>query len=414
MEMTTHRATEPGPARDAGFTLIEVIVSMAVMVVVLLGLLALLDFNRRVARAQINVSEVQQSLRAVQSDMVRQIRMAGRGGLPVRHEASGATGYGGMPLPLGPALGVDNDVDAGEKLGNDANATVRAGTDVLIVRGVLSTPLYQVSPAGDGDVKGARAAGIGSITVKAKSPTGVPQELGALKKAIDSKLPEALLLVSAGTDEIHAVVEVTGGSHSADEATVEFTLNGTHGAAYRGLSPRGEFPVGLKTVAMVGLLEEYRYYVRDVQPAPRLSRARFYPGTNTPYRAATNLYVDLADNVLDLQLALGIDQDLTLQIEETETGAADDWLYNSPDDPKIETTADAAPWNTNKQPLYYLRITTLARTDRADPKYVAPAIDRIEDRVYNEPAVPADGDARLARSYRRRVLRTVVDLRNLS
>lgn len=399
-------AAPPQPtSATAGFTLIEVVVSMAVMVVVLLGLLALLEFNSRVARAQVNVSEMQQSLRAVQSDMVRLARMAGRGGLPIREEPS--AGFAGMLLPSGPAIGVTNDVAGGTLLGGVDEAAVRANTDVLTVRGVISTPLYQVTPAGDGDVRGVRAAGTGSVTVRSTSPTGVPQDLEPLKKAIERGLPEALLLVSAGSDEVRAVVELTGGDISADDhVEVRFSLGGTHAASYLALSPRGEFPAGLRTIAMVGLLEEYRYYVRDADPAPRLSRAQFYPGTQVPYNGAANAHVDLADNILDLQLALGIDRNGNRVLEDTGDDA-DDWLFNADGD-------DAVVWNGGRQPLYYLRITTLARTDRLDPKYVSPPIDRIEDRIYDEPEEPADDAARLARSYRRRLLHTVVDLRNLS
>jgi hypothetical protein len=64
-------------------------------------------------------------------------------------------------------------------------------------------------------------------------------------------------------------------------------------------------------------------------------------------------------------------------------------------------------------PLYYVRITTLARTDRLDPDYTSPPIEAIEDHVYNEPDLPADSASKLERSYRRRLLETVVDLRNL-
>jgi len=160
----------------------------------------------------------------------------------------------------------------------------------------------------------------------------------------------------------------------------------------------------------VGILEEYRYYVRDVGGTPRLSRARLYPGTEAAYAGdAGNLQVDLADNILDLQAAVGIDRDGDRLISDTEDDA-DDWMYNA----EADSPADPLLWNGPNRPLYYLRLSTLARTDRADPKYVSPAIAAIEDHVYAEPEEPADGDRRLERSHRRRLLRTVVDLRNLS
>ncbi len=394
-------------AGERGFTLLEVLVSLAVMVVILVGLLALLEFNSRVAKAQINVADMQQSLRVVQSDMVRMARMAGRGGLPVFREPS-ATVPAGVRLPNGLSVGVANNRPADTVLGGNNAAAVLPGTDVLTLRGVFTTPLYQISPAEDGDIRGAKAAGEGTLTVRTRSPTGVPQDLQPLLDQKDDTLPEALLLVSAGSDQVQVVVELTGVADNGDgSATVSFETNDD----YLKLSPGGQFPSGLRTVAMMGILEEYRYYVRDAPPAPRLSRARFYPGTDTAYDdASANLVVDVADNILDLQVALGIDRNAPEGIQDSEDGTGDDWLLNAPG----EQDEDPALWNGADRPLYYLRITTLARTDRLDPKYVSPPIQAIEDHEYGEAVHPTTDAERLARSYRRRQLQTVLDLRNLS
>jgi Tfp pilus assembly protein PilV len=411
----------PRRVGQAGYTLLEVLVSLAIMIVVLVGVLALLEFNSRVAKAQVNVAEMQQSLRIVQSEVARDVRMAGRGGLP-RWRQPTAGGYAGMFLPDGVALAVVNDVADGVTLGGSAQAAVMPGTDILTIRGVLRNVLYQVNwETTDGDVGGARTAGNGAVVVRETTPAGIRQNLDPLVEALAAcgggPCPEALILIGPGNSAMHAVVELTGGVSQAGQVSLNFTLaEGTHSANYARLSPGGEFPVGLRSVAMVGILEEYRYYVRDVAPVPTLARARLYPtperipGPDSAYAGqAANLVVDLADNILDLQIALGIDRGNDEIVQDT-GDAADDWLFNAPgDDPP--TPAD---WNGQTRPLYYVRITTLARTDRIDPKYVSPPIQALEDNVYNEPAVPADADARLQRSFRRRVLQTVVDLRNLS
>lgn len=397
---------------QAGYTLLEAIVGLGILLMVLFGVLTLFDFNNKLAKAQVNVAEMQQSLRVAQSGMVRNVRMSGRGGLPPYRAQT--AGYDGKLLPEGAALGVTNNVDAGTEIGETDPEPVREGTDILTVRGVLSTPLFQLDPAGGGNIQGAAAAGNGSLTIQAKSPTGVPQlseeVVDQLQEIVDSGRPEALLLVSATSDDIQAVVELTGGNVSDTQATLTFQITGgKHTEDYLKLSPNGEFPSNLRTLAAVGILEEYRYYVRDVDPAPRLSRARVYPGTEAPYAGAGgNLRADIADNILDLQVALGIDRDGNQQVDDTGDGA-DDWLFNSPEDSPVDTTL----WNQDGRPLYYLRLSTLARTDRLDHRYVSPAIDAIEDHVYNEAEEPADAD-RIDRSYRRRLLETVVDLRNLS
>jgi len=411
--MSTDALPTPHAAQrdtEAGYTLLEAIVAIALLVFVLIGVLTLFDFNNRLAKAQVNVADMQQSLRIAQNGMLRNIRMAGRGGLPVYRDAF-APDYTGMYLPAGPSLAVDDNVPANTKLSGQASAPVVEGTDVLTVRGVFTTPFYQINPGTDGAVQGAKAAGTGSITIRSKSSTGVPQDLGPLKDLIQNNEPEAILLVSSGGDQIQAVVEAAGGTWSSTEATLNFRITGgKHTDDYLKLSPNGEFPTGLRTVASVGIVEEYRYYVRDTDPAPRLSRARFYPGTKTPYQNNTqNLHADIADNILDLQVALGVDRNADQVI--TDNGdATDDWLFNAAGDTPISNTSD---WNDPTRPLYYVRVTTLARTDRVEGSYISPPIQAIEDHVYNEPAQPTSADG-LSRNYRRRQLQTVVDLRNLT
>jgi hypothetical protein len=389
---------------EAGYSLLEMVVALALSVAILLGVLALFDVNNRIARGQVNVADMQQSLRIAQSSMVRIVRMAGRGGLPVFRA-------GTKELPDGLALAVRNDVEADQKMADEDSAKIEPGTDVLTVRGVFSTPLYQLDPAGGGNIDGALAAGSGELVISSLSPTGIPQVFNELVTAVSSGRPEALLLVGATNDQIQAVVQLTGGTVNDTEATLRFSISdATLSKNYLALSPGGAFPNTLTSVAAVGILEEYRYYVRDADPAPRLSRARFYPGTERAYADdASNLHVDIADNVLDLQVALGIDLDGDQVI--TDSGdTADEWLFNAEKDLSIK---DKSEWNNLARPLYYARISTLARTDRPAPDYVSPVIPAIEDRTYEETKIP-DSDHKIERSYRRRILQTVIDMRNLS
>src|SRR5262245_34161643 len=90
--------------REEGFTLIEMMVSLLVFLVVILGVLALFDVNSRLARNQGRVADMQQSLRFAQYDMVRRIRMAARGGLPASLASNGA--FPGRLLPTGVAMEV--------------------------------------------------------------------------------------------------------------------------------------------------------------------------------------------------------------------------------------------------------------------------------------------------------------------
>lgn len=419
------------PARSAsrhqgGFTFAEILVSLAVLVVVLVAVLLLFDFSAKVARVQTNVAEMQQSIRIAQYDMVRDIRMAGRGGLPRG------------PIPASLALAVrDNVPPSGSAstiaFGIGTSPKVLPGTDVLTVRGVLESPVYQLNPATDFtfNVAGDPTQG-GSIHLQDPNPTtGVAQDLGPLIQAVNANRPEALIVVSPLSDQVYAVVRLDfggGGTNVSDPKNI--TIDWALDANYIKLSPGGGFPAALSKVAYVGILEEYRFYVRDEhavpgdptsERTPRLSRARFYPETETAHPGGT-LADDIADNVIDLQVALGIDTGATVgQIDEGTSGGgltkkADDWLYNSPDD----DPTDGAKWNgvSSVPPLYFVRLTTIARTDRRDPTYQAPLLGAVEDKdfgaaPYNASPYP-QFNAREQRMFRRRVLETVVDLRNVS
>jgi hypothetical protein len=133
-----------------------------------------------------------------------------------------------------------------------------------------------------------------------------------------------------------------------------------------------------------------------------------YPNSEDPYRmSVSELQMDIAGGLLDLQVALGIDLDGGGVVTDGDS-ADDEWLFNHADD-----DADPGLWNVAGRRLSYIRITTVARTERPDRQYRSPRLTTIEDHAYSEPVVPADRDQRVARMHRRRVLESVVDLRNL-
>jgi len=433
----SHPAARPRAA--AGFTLTEMMITLAIFAIVILAILAMLDINGRIARVEGHVTDMQQSLRVAQSDVVRSVRMAARGGLPGALFQDGTTGFAGRFLPTGVALEVANNVASNTMVAGSATAPVLEGTDVLTVRGVFSR-LYQTNAAGAGlTLNDANADGYpdtGQLLVSNVSPTGVPQDLQPLAEAITASQggnPDALLLASPLDDLIYVVVEIdpsstfTTSGGDITQATINFNANGTaRSDLYAQLSPGGRFPKDMTTVALAGVLEEYRYYVRApgaltaanvATLEPSLARARVYPGTNIPFAGDTaNLHEEIADNVFDLQVALGIDVNGDSAVAEgtdTATRKADEWLFNESGD---DTTA--ATWNgTSAAPahVFFVRLNTLARTARRDAqtKWQAPALSRVEDKDYTLSPFALFNTA-TERKFRRQSLQTVVDLRNLS
>lgn len=438
-------AAAPRAAAQAGFTMIELLISLLLLVELIVAVLVLFDFNNRLTRVQTHVADMQQSLRISQDEIVRYVRMAGRGGLPDAHNTEPIPGVltGWHYLPTGISVEVTDNAADDATIGDDPDTPdVVEFSDVLTVRGVFNTPLYQVGYTDTGNfvlnnADPAAATG-GTILVTNFSPTGnIPQDLQPLADAINDEVPEALLLMSPLSDDIYAVVQldpansvINGAPPTSisvafikpDESGGVPNPQSTHDGDYLNLSPGKSYPVALTNVSTFGILEEHRYYVREewndpeeTELASRLSRARVFPGTQVPYRDDTdNWEIDIADNIVDLQNALGVDLDGDGAVAEAAVDGSDDdfkndeWLGNHWEDDRDEDR-----WKAAGARLFYVRVNVLARTDRRDPGYVSPPILKIEDSEYAEEPAPDTEANRLDRLFRRRVLQTTVDLRNL-
>jgi len=391
---------------------------------------------------------MQQSLRVGQYEMVRLLRMAGRGGLAATSPS--------RIYPQGVAIEVRNNVGTGSPVVSDDLAigfagTPKAvlGTDIITVRGVISSPIYQIASTITGIYPLRTPAGAlttdpttadhGAIQICDPTPTGAAQNLQPLKDAITKGVHEALILGSPVNDSIYGVVELDPNNPSnattasacpgGTGVVVAFKVaSGTYGASYQKLSsaPAGSttLPSVLSSVSVVGIIEEYRFYIRKdltvdgnnaSEVAPRLSRARLFPGTEVPYGTTaadqtSNVQSDIADNVMDLQAALVFDSNGDGVITDA-SSVTDEWMYNAVGDDPTQ-----AAWKTivgsvpaRATPLFYARVSSLARTDRRDTNFTAPLLTNIEDHVYttSDPA-----NTLQSRMFRRRLLQTVVDLRD--
>lgn len=338
----------PPASRAAGFTLVELLVSLAVTAVLILGVLATFDFSARMNRVQMHVADMQQSLRIAQNEVVKLSRMSGRG-----------------KVPADVAVKLTNNVAAGTKLVPTRDETeVLEGTDVLRVRGVFNSTVYQIDTVSATPVYGPPdALGNGWVVVFPTAKGELPQDIAALLDMAE----EGETLAMAAHDGKFAVAEIDSAAMDGPNLRINFRKHPMEAV----LSDPTKKPKALESV---GILEEYAFYVRvKGGEAPTLARARLEPGSDLPYDDdKENVILDLADNIVDLQAVFAI-------------GVAG-------------------------QPE--LRITTLARTDRADPgQYLAPVLPaQIEDHAYpaNHPF-----NSPTERRYRWRLMRTDIDLRNL-
>jgi type II secretory pathway pseudopilin PulG len=444
----TYSRHHPAPGRRAaGYSLIELIVSLSITIIVLLGLFQIFEKNTEVARIQTQVSDLQQSMRVAQNEMVRMIRMAGRGGLQSILNNQG--------VRLLPAVSVQDNVAADTyAVPGEPESKVVAGSDILSIRGVFTTPIYQINSADPTsftlyDSSGVpttnpQSAARGVIVARNPSPTGIPQNLQPLEEAISppgggTPSPEALILVSPIDERVYAVVELDPDNSSIDlpgsQITLAFKINsGLHTNEYRDLylsgnGPGPVLPTALSSVATVGILEELRFFVRDPDPdpVPSLAVARVYPNTDVVNTTADDnaAALAIADGISELQIALGFDSDvgppltdingdgeIDVVITETDNGEDDDWLFNAPgddpnDSPWVPPWDDTIPGAPRVPRLYFVRLNTVARIVAPELHYSAPRIQRLE----NSPLATINTDGE--RRFRRQLLQTTIDLRNL-
>ncbi len=463
------RSRPPRRSRsESGFSLIELVISLLIAVEILIGAAIVFDVHNRMAIVQTQITDMQQSLRISHYELVRLLRMAGRGGL-----GSTFVSDPGPPARLiGTAIDVRNNVEESDDSNQVAIGTdqprARPGSDILTIRGCLSTQLYQISGNGvDFNMTGANSA---QVTLTNPSPLGIPQCLRSLAEQLPANGGSGLsgpILIGSSRDRstFHVATDMAfaafGGDpmDCADDASpssitldLSFSVNDfSTGAFDPAMGP-----------ALICQLEEYRYYVRDVEGTigvndatiaqPRLSRARMTPGTETPFGGvanAVNLQIDIADGIFDLQVALGFDSDHP-SVDPTNPGSpgsfgddldnlgeddivfegadsaervADDWLFNDPGDvpADLQWRAHQNPANSvSPVDLLYVRVTMAARTTRPDPQYVAgdmdgidgDGVDLLEDADYDQDP-SREFKQGLNRNFRRRILETIVDLRNI-
>ncbi len=141
----------PPTSRQSGFSLIELLIGMLIAIEILVAALTVFDVHSRMARVQMQITDMQQSLRVAQYDMVRTTRMAGRGGLQPNFSVDNVTLT--VPWLRGDAVEVRDNVATGDDqdvaIGTDEPKAL-AGTDILTVRGCISGLQFQMDETNRG------------------------------------------------------------------------------------------------------------------------------------------------------------------------------------------------------------------------------------------------------------------------
>ncbi len=322
---------------ERGFTLVEMLVALAVGTLFVVGILQLLDTSSELSRRESALSDAQENVRYATYSLVRTARMTGGGGLPFVVEDSGGSGddvwVGGQILTQqSGAVTVDL---------NNVSIQTAPGTDVVILRGFFEQSPFFVSRT-DVDVSG------GQVTIT-ESPGGT------LRNPMDG-IPASgafgdRLVAFLGRGQQYAVAKVTNaggtvadsGGPGGDVLTLPFENAG----AFHGLNadPSEDLPTILNEIEVyrIGILDSYVFYV---DPEWNLRRVRNRPGANVPDEV-------LAIDIGNLQAALGLDTN--------EDATVDTWQAA----PVAATVAAENP--------VALRITVLGRTPFRIPDWTEPA-----------------------------------------
>ncbi|MEM7353162.1 MAG: prepilin-type N-terminal cleavage/methylation domain-containing protein [Acidobacteriota bacterium] len=462
--LSSHRRAQRRKARNrkaqyrrpvAGFSLLEVVVTLGIVAVVLIAALSLVDSGGTVTRSQTAISDLQNNQRVAQQEMTRMLEMTGLGGVPEGIDPDLAGNINGGVFPNGLAIAVTNNVPPDTRIGSDLTTPgVVEGSDVLTVRGVLSTPVYFIEPQQTLTLDG---NGMASVTIQQNPEIGVTQDLETLRQVLGAALaatpqrPEAFIVRDRFNPGAFAVMELNpagtalgaqgdpsltiGLILSSNESNQQYAneygrmnlgttlLQGSGGTQV--ILPDGTSVQLPRMIGSIGLLEEYRFYIREAWsiagdstslPRPALSRARFYPGSDDLHPDGS---IDVSTGVLDLQVALGVDLppvDGRVADGFDAAGQAvgrdeDEVLYNHPDDDDgLSPAPGSRTWAALGAQVLFARLSTVVQAESPDRTFAGRDLGSIEDHDLSDSVFNSGALSKV----RKRHLQTIVKLRNLS
>jgi len=433
--------------RSRGLTLVETLVGAFLLAALLLASLALWDSAGRLNKSQIEVADAQGSLRFGLHQMARVVRSAGAGGLFVTQAIliRPDPGLPGVAAP--PDDDYDNVVGGAVTDLAGKNLSVRPGTDILEIRGVLFSPLLALDAASgcgactgssdlpvravtanghvnDDPARRARFSGIDSYTagVSDRNPMFVVVVEGDDLRpgcsdgsaGFSPRPPQPSYRVGLLTAPTRLAAEGTFGSVDfSDPLARELSTEDP-----RDSPPPSDPPV--QALRRAGILDDVLFFIDNTDPLhPALARAL--------RRGRRFDVVALAEDVEDLQVAYGVDG-----LYGSDGNAPDGKLgrlvlaTESDPDPEVSTRPDGDEWAPNVEgerlfatgdfrspahcpTLQAVRIALVVKSHDPDPTFRGRGAFGL--RTMNSPKEARDYGPASPR-YRRRGETVTVGLRN--
>lgn len=386
-------ALSQGDCKNWGFSLIEALLALTILSLVVVSFLGFLTDINVIVKVQGDLTEASEDLRYSVSSIVKQIRMAGAGGLPlVSPRADG----GFLPL----AIDVVDGATQGEELVSSAGGGVwlfessrppKNGTDVLRIRGVMTSPTFgiaatdferegrcavsSVSPwTGHGQALTFPGQSLGRPFIFAlQAPLTIPSENGLHRDVAQWRVVEIC-------DE--AAVENAGGS-----ARLHLKFDDSASNAYVGLNAARAFEVKPKEVFSGGFLDDFVFLVSNNGfGSDSLYRLRVTRGGGARIRAE-----EMVPNVVDFQVALGCDLDANGRV------AGEEWF--------LSRDRNSGPTGRQMAQLNQIRLSIVTRTQQPDQRW-----SKLPDRQENGPQLTGGDQGYRYRSMTVRITPRIADV----
>lgn len=337
--------------RQLGMSLVEALVGILLLSLVFIAFFSMLDMSARVAKSQGNISDATENLRFSVAALVKNVRMAGTGGVPLVYDG----GSGLTPL----ALEVDDNVSAT----NIGGRTTLANTDVLTVRGVITGELYDIGQAAvnspPSQVVVTRIDPFAPATLQDLSMPSTP--VGSLL-LIGLQRPlnvQSTTIPGVRKYSQYRVVSVTDASFDSatPPTTMTISFNGSAAAA-SSLNWGGSYTTFTNTDAFAtGFLDRLQFFIANNDA-----------GEPTLYRFhGTGSAEELVPNVSNLQVALGCDLNQNGLVEDSE------WF--------LSKAHPGAPTGDQMITLSEVRLSVVARAQDPDMNYTEPQTGQPENGV---------------------------------
>ena len=451
--------------RESGFTLIEMIVVTMLLAIAMVGLLAVFDASARINKNETDVADAQGAVRYGIYQMTRVIRMAGAGGLFVTQAILNHNDQG---LPGIAPAGASYDNTAGVTVTDTGGKVwpVRAGTDMIEVRGVILSPLIGFDQqTGCNGCTGSQSLNVlpivGNLLIGQhvnNDATQRPQFAAIDAYTASAGAEPMLVIVEDGNTDVHTgcsdpnpngVTRYPQSVYNVGVITAQTQLvaaqtfgpvdfGGTIGPRLNTELPSttglGEPAQAIAKIRRAGILDDFVFFVTT---DPAIDPNGLHPFLAQATRRGNAFeVVRLAEDVEDMQVAYGIDGITGAPLDNAITVIP--VVAPGPNiDPNVSTTAGGDEWVPNvateaapvdsdfqqQQPfvgghaggsfanhcprLHGVMISLLAKAKDPDPTYKGPSSQGVQ--IMNSTAAPLGPG-----TYRRRVQTLKVNLRNYS